>query len=157
MGFIQIETVLDDESRFRFEIESQGLYAINCLSRTPIVSPDKIWEICILRDMVVIRTADRDFRDGRQFSAWEKEDRRENNILAFDWQGNLLWNIGEIVGDIKQAFQGCCYISHAQVYEEFGIALPDQAGYLLRCIAGCWMYIIDATNRSVLHKVSGKF
>ncbi len=157
MGFIQIETVLGEQKRFAFELESEGIYTLNCLSRTPIQSLDKIWQICIVKDMVIIRTEDRDFRDGRQFASWKKDARRENNILAYDWQGNKLWNIGEIVGDIKAAFLGVHAIFHKEVTEEFGIALPENSGQLIRCFDGCWMYIIDATNKTVIHKFSGKF
>ncbi len=157
MGFIQIETVMDGEKRFAFELESEGIYSLNCLTRTPIQSLDKIWQICIVKDMVIIRTEDRDFRDGRQFASWEKDDRKENNILAYDWQGNKLWNIGEIVGDIKAAFLGVYTISHKEATEEFGIDLPEYSGQLIRCFDGCLMYIIDANNKRLVHKFSGKF
>ncbi len=157
MGFIKVETMLDGDKRFAFEIESAGIYQVNCLSRTPIETLDKIYQICIVRDMVIIRTEDRDFRNGRLFASWQKDNRMENNILAYDWQGTKLWNIGEIVGDIKEAFLGFSAISHKQVAEEFGIELPDGAGQLLRCHAGCRAFIIDATNKSLIYKYSGKF
>ncbi len=157
MGFIKVETVLDGDKRFAFEIESAGIYKVSCLSRTPIETLDKIYQICIVRDMVIIRTEDRDFRNGRLFASWQKDNRMENNILAYDWQGTKLWNIGEIVGDIKEAFLGFYAISHKQVAEEFGIELPDDAGQLLRCHASCCAFIIDASNQSLIHKYSGKF
>ncbi len=157
MGFIQIEALLDGEKRFAFELESDGIYTLNCLSRTPIQSLDKIWQICILRDMVILRMEDRDFRDGRPFASWEKDQRRENNITAYDWQGNRLWNIGEIVGDIKAAFLGVHGIFRKEAEKEFGIELPDDTGQLLSCFDGCWMYLVDATNKRLIHKFSGKF
>ncbi len=157
MGFITIETVVNEGSRFCFEIESEGLYTINCLTRTPIRSPDKICKICILPGMVVIRTEDRDFRDGRQTAPWEKGDRLENNIIAYDWQGNKLWNIGEIVGDIKEAFLGVCYISREKAQAEFSVSLPENTGPLLGCNTGCRVYLVDAVNQKLLCKVSGKY
>ncbi len=157
MGFIRIETVLDESNRFRFEIESEGLYTINCLTRSPIHSLDKICAICILHGMVIIRTEDRDFRDGRLFAPWTKDDRSENNIIAYDWQGNQLWNIGEIVGDVKEAFLGISYAPQEMIQAEFSIDLPENTGPLLRCNTSCRMYIVDVKNKTLLWKASGKY
>ncbi len=157
MGFVTIETVVNEDNRFCFEIESEGLYTINCLSRTPIRSLDKICKICILPGMVVIRTEDRDFRDGRQTASWEKDERLENNIIAYDWQGNKLWNVGEIVGDTKAAFFGVCSISREMAQAEYSVELPEDTGLLLSCNTHCRMYLVDAVNQKLLCKASGKY
>ena len=56
MGFIRIETVIDVDNKFSCEIESEGLYTINCLPSTNhIKSLDKIHEICkSYRDMRLV-------------------------------------------------------------------------------------------------------
>ena len=90
MGVIRIETVVDIENKFSFEIESEGLYDINCLpSAKHIVSPDKIYEICIANGILIIHSEDRDFRDGfRCGIPFIKENRQENNINAYDFHPN---------------------------------------------------------------------
>jgi len=156
MGFVRIETVISPNRKFAFEIESQGLYKINCLSGLTIESLDRISEICIANGILVVKTEDRDFRNGFQPVSFLKDDRSENNILAFDWHGDFLWNIGSIVGDIKMPFSSVSCILKAEVESEFGIMLSDGTDALLKCIAGGFIYIVDAINRKMLYKISGK-
>jgi len=154
MGFVKIETVNGDK-RFVMEIESEGLYAINCLWGKNVEFLDKICEICIAEEVILIRTEDRDFRDGRQSAPWLKDNREENNVNAFDWQGNHLWNIGELVGDIKMQFDGIAYITPSVAKNEYGIR-PKKAQCLFSCVSGGFVFIIDALNKKMLCKISGK-
>lgn len=156
MGFIRIETVTCINKRFAFEIESEGLHKINCLSGLAIESPDKIYEICIMNDVLAVRTEDRDFRNGFQHVSFVKEDRSENNILVYDWHGTFLWNIGSVVGDIKMPFSSVSCILKAEAENEFGITLPQDTDTLLKCIAGGFTFIIDAINKKMLYKTSGQ-
>lgn len=156
MGYIKIETVTSNKERFAFEIESDGLYKINCLSGSAIETLDKTYEICILPDILILRTEDRDFRGGFHHASFLKEDRRENNIIAYDLLGNFLWNIGSIVGDIKMPFSAVTCILKADAEKDFGITIPCGSEILLECIAGGFVFIVDAINGKLLYKLSGK-
>ena len=156
MGYIKIETVTCNNERFAFEIESDGLYKINCLSGLAVESLDKICEICIFHNILVLRTEDRDFRNGFQHIPFLKDDRSENNILAYDLHGNFLWNIGSIVGDIKMAFSSVSCVFNADAEKDFGITMPGDTEILLKCIAGGFIFIVDALNNKMLYKLSGK-
>ena len=75
-------------------MESDGLYKLNPNWTGNILEfKDKICKMIVTDDPLIIRTEDRDFRDGSQSAAWI-------NVDAYDHNGNHLWNIGEIIGDI---------------------------------------------------------
>ena len=156
MGYIKIETVTSNKERFAFEIESDGLYRINCLSGLAVESLDQICEICIFYNILVIRTEDRDFRNGSQQAPFLKDDRSVNNILAYDFHGNFLWNIGSIVGDIKMAFSSVSCVLKADAEKDLGITIPGDTEILLKCIAGGFVFIVDAISNKMLYKLSGK-
>ena len=109
----------------------------------------------IVDQLIVIRTADRDFRNGALFAPDIIDERRENNIIAYDWKGNYLWNIGDLVGDIKKPFRGFGYISHKEAEEEYGVKVKNPSNILFECIAGGFAFIIDATEKKLLLKVGG--
>ena len=156
MGFIKIEAVINESKKFVFEIESDNLYAITCLAGKNVKFLDRIREICIVDEIVLIRTEDRDFRNGCQSASFIKDNREENNIYAYDWQGNHLWNIGSIVGDIKMPFSGISCVFKSMVENEFGIILSDASSTLVICIAGGFIFIVDPINNKMLYKTSGK-
>ena len=156
MGYIKIETVTSNKERFAFEIEYDGLYKINCLSGLAVESPDKICEICIFHNIFVLRTEDKDFRTGFQHVSFLKDDRSENNVLAYDLRGNFLWNIGSIVGDIKMPFSSVSCVLKADAEKEFGVKIPGSTDIFLKGIAGGFVFIIDAVNKKMLYKLSGK-
>ena len=104
MIYTRIETIMANGNKSWMEIATEGLYEMVCPSGKKIVVPDKICNIIICDAFLVLRTEDRDFRNGRSYASFVKDNREVNNIDAFDWQGNHLWNIGEIVGDVKMAF-----------------------------------------------------
>ena len=93
--WIKVETQIEAQ-KLAFEIESSGLYQLYGLQHI-IELQDKICNIYILKDMIIIRAEDRDFRYGAKTAPFYKDNRRINNIDAYDWQGNHLWNIGDIV------------------------------------------------------------
>lgn len=157
MGFIYIEVATNPDKKFNCEIESEGIYKINCLyGPSPIIETlDKIYKICITSDFLIVLTEDRDFRNGALHAPFIKDERRENNISIYDWKGVFLWNISEAVGDIKMSFDSVSCISKAKAEKEFGITLPD-LDYVLKCIACGFVFIVDAKNKKLLYKIAGK-
>ena len=156
MGFIRIDISTDEEKKLSLEIESEGIYRISCFTKLPIETLDKICQICVLEDVIVIKTEDRDFRNGCQGSPIMKDERVENNILAYDCKGNFLWNIGSIVGDIKMAFDNVRRISKEEAKKYYGVTIPQDSNVLIECIAAGFAFIIDVTHCKMLYKISGK-
>ena len=156
MGYyVRITAMTSGKNFVSFEIESEGLYKIHSLG-VPIESLDKICTVCIMDKCLVLKTEDRDFRDGALTAPWIKDDRSINNVWAYDFDGTLLWNIGSIVGDIKMAFDGisCTLKSNAEL--EYGLKFPGASDVLLIGIAAGFTFIIDVENRRLLAKIAGK-
>ena len=66
-------------------METQGLHKINPnWTGKRLEFPNQILKISVTDDMLVIQTADRDFRDGRQTAPWIKDNRQINNLDAYD-------------------------------------------------------------------------
>ena len=122
--------------------------AINCLAGK-VEFLDTIRDICTAEEIILIRTEDRDFRNGCLIAPFVKDNREQNNVNAYDWAGNHLWNIGELVGDIKMAFDGITHITPAEAKREFGIKVKRNARCLFRCVAGGFVFVIDAENRKI--------
>ncbi len=121
-------------------------------------SLDKICEISITKDLVIVTTEDPDFRSGATQVPTMKESRRENNITAYDWQGNRVWNIADIVGDIKMAFLGgsVCTIEALRNTVGFDEELVPEGHDLYTCVAGGFLFIIDLTDTKVLQTLHAK-
>lgn len=137
MYWVTIETIMGDGHKYYFDIESEGLYRINPNWSGRILDfSDKITKICITEDMLVIQTQDRDFRDGRQTASWMKDNRQINNVDAYDHNGNHLWNIGSIIGDIKMQIDGFSYITADQAKNKYGVEVQRNQKNLFCCTAG---------------------
>ena len=154
MGTVKIESAMRDK-KFVMEIESDNLSAINCRAGK-VEFLETIRDICIAEEIILIRTEDRDFRNGCLIAPFVKENREENNVNAYDWSGNHLWNIGELVGDIKMAFDGITHITPTEAKREFGIKAKRNARCLFRCVAGGFVFVVDAESRKMLFKAAGK-
>lgn len=100
--WVTIETVLGNGRRYILDMESDGLYKLNPNWTGNILEfKDYICKMIVTDDLLIVRTEDRDFRDCSQSASWIKDKREINNVDAYDHNGNHLWNIGKIIGDIK--------------------------------------------------------
>ena len=156
MEYITVNTITYGNKRVTFTIESEALFKLHCMSGITIEVLDKIHQICIVEDVFVLKTEVQDLRNGFYPVPFYKEDRSENNILAFDSEGIFLWNIGSIVGNIKIPFDNIFCVFKSEVEAEFGTIQTDASEVLLRCIAGGWTFIIDVKKRMLLYKVAGR-
>ena len=65
--WVTIETVLGNGRRYILDIESDGLYKLNSNWTGNILEfKDKICKMIVTDDLLIVRTEDRDFRDGSQ-------------------------------------------------------------------------------------------
>lgn len=121
------------------------------LRKNIIESLDNIYEISITKNLLIITTEDEDFRNGNQHAPLTKESRTKNNINAYDWDGNHLWNIADIVGDIKMPFYGGNVTTKENLQGHFGVNmsnLNDSHDFYV-CTSGSRMFIIDLNDRTV--------
>ena len=94
-----------------------------------------VFEISITEDIVILTT---------EYSSEDKIN--ANNIDAYDYNGNHLWNIADIVGDVGTAFWGAV-LTTAKLLE---LDL-DCKGPLLSCTAfDNRTFIIDINSRKLL-------
>ena len=149
MSYIQIQTQIDGK-KLSFEIESNDLHQLNCLSHMHTINkPDKILSLLIIKDMIILLTEDRDFRNGELHASIYKDNRQINNIDAYDWNGKHLWNIGNIVGDIKTPFTGATLTVNG--------GSDDMQKDLLICFTFDHRFVIDPINSTVISKTCGKW
>ena len=152
--WIGIEVVNADQTSNYYEFPHNGLKILNCTAGKSLEMLDNICGIVFTDELILIRTEDRDFRDGRKQADWIKDNREENNIYCFDIKGNLLWNIGEVVGDIKMAFDGMYHITPRNAKKLYGkFVMPTR--YLFHCIAGDFGFLIDGKKQKLICKKSG--
>jgi hypothetical protein len=122
---------------------------------TSIVCPDRITHISLGNDMVILQTSSPAYRkDGQTRDPNYVPNYAVHNYAdAYDYNGNHLWNIAEILGDIG------CGISGARICTKN--LLPTDArdasieGHELLV---CWSwydrrYIIDLDDRKVIHEM----
>ena len=148
-------TILIDDKRLHFESKLDDLYQISVMYHF-IDFADRITEISITKDYIIVTTEDRDFRTGATHVPVEKDDRRINNIDAYDWEGNHLWNIGDIVGDIKMSFFGGQVVTAKQLCAYNVLENMDEVpSVLYSCVAGGFLFIIDPIQKRLIKKISG--
>ncbi len=152
---ITVKIKMDDKT-LKYETDADGLYQFGLSDRT-IKLDDKIYIMLITKDMIIINTEDRDFRNGAKLAECIKDERRINNIDAYDWNGKHLWNIGEIIGDIKMALDGCWITNGKELVADGKLKSYNGSDIdLLACYALGFLYIVDPINRRLIERVSGK-
>ena len=154
MGWIRVETCIDG-TKHCFEIESDA-WKLNFPSGILLDTPDKITQICISKERIVIRTEDPDFRNGNMLAPILKESRRINNINAYDHNGVHQWNIGDLVGDIHMQFDYVTHITAAEAKQLYGVKIHKTKHQLYSCIAEGFVYLIDANDKRLLYRISGE-
>jgi hypothetical protein len=154
--WIRVQVQMEAQ-KLSFEIKSNGLYQL-CGLQHIIDLQDEICGIFILKDMIIIRAEDRDFRYGAKTAPFYKDDRRINNIDAYDWQGNHLWNIGDIVGDIKMPFDGVDLTTKASAQLDNSLLdVGDCSQDLFYCKADARRFLIDPVQRRILEIKCGRW
>ena len=120
---------------------------------------DNILDISITKNLVIVTTEDPDFQNGAQIIPWVKDHEiTNNNINAYDWNGNHIWNIAEIVGNIKMCF--CA--GHVNSVKDF----KDYYGFMeskynkehdfFSCTTYAHLYVIDLTERKLVQRLDIK-
>lgn len=137
-------------------MSENALKELNLLGLNGIKSLDHIISVNVTKDFIILYKEDRAFRDGTRKSVGYDEtwDRRINNIEAYDWDGNLVWNIGDIVGNIHRPFWSGIVIAGKDFEKVYGSAIPEEClnHDLLCCAAYDMVYVVDLSNSTFIGK-----
>lgn len=134
-------TILIDDKRLRFESKLDDLYQISVMHHF-IDFADRIMELSITKDYIIVVTLPRGYKG--------------NNINAYDWEGNHLWNIGDIVGDINISFLGGQVVTAKQLNEPNCLESIDEVPSILySCVADGFLFIIDPIQKRLIKKIAG--
>ncbi len=126
-------------------------FSINkfCLCSNIKELTENVYEISITKDCIILTT---------EYAFLEKHELLHadkvitNNINAYDWSGNHLWNIANIVGDNGMPFWGGS-VTTKELMQNYGLNEfeYDRMGELFFCTSfDNSTYIIDITNRKLL-------
>ena len=105
---------------------------------------------------LVILTIDEPLR-----GSYETRDERFNNIKAYDFDGNLQWEICDIVGDVHYAFWGGAVKSYEDILKQNHFLLDysklnDNNEYFYLTSMNDTCYIIDLTTKQEVFRYTGK-
>ena len=135
---------------------SDALKELHLLGAKNISSLDNITSVNVTKDFIILSKTDRAFRDGTKKSVGydETRDRCINNIEAYDWDGNLVWNIGDIVGNIHRPFWDGIVIAGKDFEKVYGRPIPEECSKhdLLCSAADNILYVIDLSNSKLIGK-----
>ncbi len=117
-----------------------------------IGSSQNIYEISITKDFVIITTEHAvPSESGTEKDSTAINKMLTNNIDAYDWDGNHMWNIADIVGDLKiPYFGGTVTTKQLLKRPDFDESKCDEQSDLYCCTAGNHMYIIDLSSLKLL-------
>ena len=159
---IEVQLLLNGK-RLEFGVKSvEGLYALCIRSSiiTQIKSIDNIHGINITKDFIILTKKDRAYRGGAKLlTDADFGERRVNNIEAYDWDGNLIWNIGDIVGDIGKPFYGCNLVTKDMLGSNMLDKIPESAAShdLLVCNATPRIFVVDLETREIIGQFTGRW
>ena len=125
------------------------------MSRRILESPDIIYEISVSKDYIILTTEPSGYT--HQMSA-QPENLNSNirNINAYDWKGNPMWNIGEIVGDVWVPFCGGTVTTKELLDGHAGLdmsRIPDDHDLFCCTSRDSYLYVIDLDEKKLLQKV----
>lgn len=129
---------------------SMDNFAVNnlCLCSRMIEPSENVYEISITKDFVIITA---------EYALQSKSDTNSteiftNNINAYDWDGNHLWNIADIIGDLKMPYYGGTVTTKDIMKNHFGFdeLRYDDSCELFCCSACNHLYVIDLNCRKLV-------
>ena len=132
-----------------------------------IKSLDGIVEISIADDLFILTNRDPAFRiTGRLFIGFDECS--TDTIKAYNWDGEFLWSIDDIIKGLTGQYLGGFLINRAQAASlpanedrlpngervEDILACVDPSHPLFACFDGGWRYVLDLKDKRVLFRTS---
>ncbi len=114
-----------------------------------INSLDDIVGISATKDMLIISTAHPKFRNGTPDDVTQPIDR----ITAYDWDGNLIWGIRDIIPDISDDWLGGYIVDRKSFLKSNKVTFDYPEGRVIyACFSGDVRYLIDPYTKEILAK-----
>jgi len=138
--YTSITILLDNEKKY-FEVGKEILDEIN-ISSSLLKLSHHISQISITKKFMVITTD------------WQYP----CNIDVYDWDGNHLWNIGEVIKDSDSHYSGCELITRSEAIKIATSCSEDdfkEGHEFLSAICGAFLYIIDLDEKRLIYKSPG--
>ena len=126
------------------------LDSLNIKDQT-IIFPGGITEISITHDLFIITTADPIFQDNKPHKF---EECSTDLIKAYDWQGNLVWSIKDIIPNINAPLYGGFIVDQDHIMDilmGYDLQYNNYHDFYV-CFIGGLRYIIDLQERKVIAK-----
>ena len=152
---------------FSFDIEDISAFPKKFrLKDRYIKSLDDIVEISIADDLFILTNRDPAFRiTGRLFIGFDECS--TDTIKAYNWDGEFLWSIDDIIKGLTGEYLGGWLINRAQAVTDEDplpdggraediLACVDPSHPLFACLDGGWRYVLDLKDKRVLFRTSNR-
>lgn len=119
-------------------------------------SSDRICDISITKDYLIVTT---EYPDPQNTASAPliKKNQSTNNINAYDWMGNHIWNIGEIIGDCNVPFSGGTVTTKDSLISDIDASKISQDHEYYICFSkNNYKYIVDLTTKELVQRVHSR-
>ena len=106
MSYLQIDMMINNKIT-TIDTDGKGITKL-CVDKQVIESPDRVYRISITSTLIIVLAESAAFRNGVKSASKDTVNKYPNTINAYDWNGNLIWNITDIVGKINSHMVGGC-------------------------------------------------
>lgn len=119
-----------------------------------ITTPDQIYHISLARNMIIIQTGSPLYRYAPAPNPEYAPNYAVNNYInAYDYNGNHLWNIAEIIGDVGSGVLGGHICSVDYLLDDSKDKYIDGHELFVCWNAYGMRYMIDLDEKRVIHKM----
>lgn len=151
-------SALIDHKRISFSLDHLSEIKELAMYAQIMKFPDKICEIAITKEYLIVTTElPGTWGDISKHAAHSNQ--AITNINAYDWKGNRVWNISDIVGNIRSPFSGGTVTTKGLIVGHAGVneAMINDSHELFVCTTmDDFLYIIDLTEKKLIQKVQTK-
>lgn len=111
-----------------------------------------IYEVSITKDFVIVTAEEMSQKESGFLNCRSEKIGFVRNIHAYDWKGNHLWSIADIIGDTGMPLWGGTVTTKEllKAHVDFDESKCDEQCELYCCTAGSRMYIISLNSLKLL-------
>ena len=147
---------IKNNKRICLELNPDEIKKVLCF-KTQIETEDAINTISVAEKQIIVCTYLPKSAVGKPF--WLDEPIENNNINAYDFNGNFLWNISDIVGKTHWYFYGGCIHSKTTLCQEYSIDVSldiNENHEFFTCSTEGRTYVIDLNEKKVIYQLNSK-
>ncbi len=152
MSCLKIDILLNDKIT-TIDTDATGVADL-CIARHVIALPDRVYRVSVTSELIIILAESGAFRNGFTPTADPRE--YPNTINAYNHDGELVWNIADLVGDTASPMVGG-FLCTRDICEEWNTPVTPPGHDLYACFD--WTghrYLIDLCDGCVVQKIVTK-